>query len=81
MAKVPNFDNYQCGLVINCGTVFKLFDKKSATHTRTGIIYENQQLKKELHKPIIRKFKKCKVGLFFKDDIWGADLANIDLLK
>ena len=35
---------------------------------------KNQQLANELHKPIIRKFKKGKV-YSFKDNIWGFDLA------
>ena len=30
----------------------------------------NQQLAEELHKPIIRKFKKRKVHSVFKDNIW-----------
>ena len=33
-------------------------------------IKENQQLANELHKPIIRKFKKIKVYSSFKDNIW-----------
>ena len=40
--------------------VHKLFDKMSATHKGTGInsdvVSNNQQLAKELHKPIIRKY-------------------------
>ena len=49
--------------------VYKFFDKKSK---RVGIkneIKENQQLANELHKPIIRKFKKRKVYSSFKDNI------------
>ena len=56
--------------------VYKFFDNKS---TRRGIkneIKQNQQLANELHKPIIRKFKKRKVYLSFKDNIWGVDLAD-----
>ena len=34
-------------------------------------------LTKELHKPIIRKFKKRTVYSGFKDNIWGADLADM----
>ena len=37
------------------------------------------QLSEELHKPIIRKFKKRKVYSGFKDNIWGADLADMQL--
>ena len=36
----------------------------------------NEQLAKELHKPIIRKFKKRKVYSRYKDNIWDADLAD-----
>ena len=36
-----------------------------------------QQLAEELHKPIIRVFFKKKVCSGFRDDIWGADLADM----
>ena len=57
--------------------VYKIFDNNSKG---TGIkieIKENQQLANELHKPIIRKFKKGKVYSSFKDNIWGVDLADM----
>ena len=41
----------------------------------------NQQLAKEIYKPIIRKFEKLKVHSFFIDSIWGADLADMQLIK
>ena len=41
---------------------------------------QNRQLAKELHKPIIKKLKK-KVHAAFKDNIWGADLADMQLLS
>ena len=37
------------------------------------------QLADELHKSIIRKFKRCKVYFSFKCNIWGADLADMQL--
>ena len=40
----------------------------------------NQQLADELHKPIIRKFKRLKVYSSFKDNVWGADLADMQLI-
>ena len=53
--------------------VYKFFDKKSALLDKSkgsGIINEpNYQLVNELHKPIIRKFKKRKVYSSFKDNI------------
>ena len=58
--------------------VYKFFDKKSKGG---GIANEpNYQLANELHKPIIRKFKKRKVYSRFKDNIWGADLADMQLI-
>ena len=38
------------------------------------------QLADELHKPIIRKFKKRKVYSSFGGNIWGVDLADMQLL-
>ena len=35
----------------------------------------------ELHKPIIRKFKKRKVYSYFRDNIWGVDLADMQSLS
>ena len=36
-----------------------------------------RQLAEELQKPIIRKF----VSLSFKDNIWGVDLADMQLIS
>ena len=41
----------------------------------------NQQLADELHIPIIRNFKKRKVYSSFKDNIWRADLADMQLIS
>ena len=46
-----------------------------------SVIMQNQQLSEELIKPIIRKYEKRKVYLSFKDNIWGADLANMQLIS
>ena len=40
----------------------------------------NNQLK-ELVKPIIRNFKKRRAYLGFKDNIWGADIADMQLIS
>ena len=42
---------------------------------------QNEQLAEELHKPIIKKLKKRKVYSPFKDNIWGADLADMQLIS
>ena len=41
----------------------------------------NEHLAKELHKPIIRKFKKRKAYFGFRDNTWGADLADVQLIS
>ena len=38
-------------------------------------------MQNELHKQIIRKFKKRKVHSSFRDNIWGDDLADMQLLS
>ena len=60
--------------------VYKLFDKKSEG-SRIINNKENIQLVDELHKPIIRKFEKRKVYFLFKDNIWVADLAKLQLIS
>ena len=60
IASDPNYDGYQRGLA---SMVYKFFDKKSSG---SGIVNEpNYQLANELHKPIIRKFKKREILLIF----------------
>ena len=65
--------------------VYKFFDKKSkgsgAKHVNTKLAPQNQQLAEELYKLIIRKFGKRKVRAAFKDNIWGANLADMQLLS
>ena len=74
--------------------VYKFFDKKSQGSGRhsSSASYrslssasqlankENIQLADELHQPIIRKFKKRKVYSSFRDNIWGVDLTDMQLL-
>ena len=63
--------------------VYNFFDEKHAVHTETRInsnaFSEKQQLLKELHKPIIRKYKECKALSSYRDNIWGTDLADMRL--
>ena len=82
IAKDPKYDGYQRGLA---SMVYKFFDSKAlengAKHVNTNITPQNEQLADELRKPIIRKFKKRKVYSAFKDNIWGVDLADMQLLS
>ena len=41
----------------------------------------NYQLADELHKPIIKKFKKRKLYSSFRDNIWGVYLADMQSLS
>ena len=41
----------------------------------------NKELKEQLHKRIIRKFEKRKVHSYFIYSIWGADLADMQLIS
>ena len=64
--------------------VYKFFDKKSkgsGLKENQGKLLANSQLANELHKPIIRKFRKRKVYSSFKDNIWGVDLADMQLIS
>ena len=68
--------------------VYKFFNKsasltdKSVSGSGVNIPLEfNEQLAKELHKPIIRKLKKRKVYSGFRDNIWGAHLADMQLIS
>ena len=77
IAEDPKYDGYQRGLA---SMVYKFFDKKTAGG---GIksMEQNKKLAEELHKPITRKFKERKVYSSFKDNIWGADLADMQLIS
>ena len=90
IAKNPKYDGYQGGLA---SMIYKFFDKKpkgSGVNTHANDkIKQNQrpldlvthQLAEELHEPIIRKFKKRAVYSGSKDSIWGAELADMQLIS
>ena len=73
IAKNPKYDGYQRGLA---SMVYKFFDKKWKGSGVNVPSEFNVQLAEELHKPVIRNSKKRTV-LRFKDNIWGADLADM----
>ena len=78
IAKNPKYDGYQRGLA---STVYKFFVKKATSGAIKNEIISNKELAEELHKPIIRKFKKRKVHSSFIDNIWGVDLADMQLIR
>ena len=52
--------------------VYKFFDKR--TGSRTSV---NKELAEEIHKHVIKKFKRRKVFARFKENNWTADLADM----
>ena len=75
IAKNPKYDGYQRGLA---SMAYKFFDKL-ANKSAIKSVPQNEQLAEELHKRIIRKFKKREVYSAFKDNIWAADLTDMQL--
>ena len=78
IAKNPIYDGCQRGLA---SMVYKFFDKKFASSGFNIEVKPNEQLAEELHKPIIKEFKKRTVYSGSKDNIWGADLADMQLIS
>ena len=76
ISRNSKYDGYDRGLA---SMVYKFFHKKSEGSGIKNEITQNQQLAEELHKPIIRTFKKTRVYSSFKDNIWGTDLADMKL--
>ena len=72
----PKYDGYQRGLA---SMVYKFFDKKCSG---SGVDTEpNYHLANELHRQIIRKFKRRKVYSSFRDNIWGVYLTDMQSLS
>ena len=76
IASDPKYDGFQRGLA---SMVYKCFDKKSSGR---GVDAEpNSQFASELHRHIIRKFRRRKVYSSFRDNIWSVDLADMQSLS
>ena len=69
----PGYDGYQRALA---SMVYQFFDKK----TGSGVSVK-EQLTKELHKSVIKKFKRLKVYAKFKDNIWEVSLAKMESMS
>ena len=72
IARNSGYDKYQKALA---SMVYTFFDKK----TELGISVN--EWVEELHKPLIKKFKRRNVYARFKDYIWAADLAEMGSLS
>ena len=56
--------------------IYKIFDKKTVSGMSV-----NWQLDEELHKPVIKNFKRRKIYAKFKENIWAADLVEMESLS
>ena len=56
--------------------VYKFSDKKTELEVSL-----NKQLAEELHKTVIKKLKRIEVYTRFRDNIWVADLAEMESLS
>ena len=61
--------------------VYKFFDKETSGGTIENENISNKKLTEELRMLIIRKSKKRKVHSTFVDNIWGVDLANMQMIS
>ena len=78
IAKNHKYSGYQRGLA---SMIYKCFDKKLKGGGVNIPLEFNEQLAKELRKQVIRNFKKITVYFGCKDNIWGADLADMQLIN
>ena len=67
---------------------YQFFDKKfkgigviNEIKQLNNCLTETEQLAEELQKPLIKKFKRRKLFSSFKDNIWGAGLADMELIS
>ena len=60
--------------------VYKSFNERSKKVLK-GSGIENEKLAEELHKPVIKNFKRRKGYSSFKDNIWGVDLADMSMIS
>ena len=77
IVKNPKYDGYQRSPE---SMVYKFFDKKPSGSGIKNKNISNNELAEELHKPIINKIQG-KESTRFIDNIWGADLADMQLIS
>ena len=83
IAKNPKYDGFQRCIAV---VAYELFDKTSSGPITLGgliksKIMSNQQLAEELRKPVTRKIGKRKAYSPFKDNIFAADLADMQIVS
>ena len=78
------YDGYQRGLASMVCTFFvknPIGSGAAAFLANKSATEPNYQLASEIQREIIRKFKRRKVYSSFRDNIWGADLADMQSLS
>ena len=58
-----------------------MFDKKTSSEAVKNELMSHKELVEESHKPTIIKFEKRKVNSSFIDNIWGADLTDMQFIS
>ena len=69
--------------------VYNFFNKKNNSFIDKSISggrvknekITNKEIAEELHKPVIKKFKKRKAHSPFMDNIWGTDLTGMQSIS
>ena len=72
IARDRNHDGYQRTLA---SMVYKFLDKKTVSE-----ISVNKLLAEKLHEPVIKKLKRRNLYARFKDNIWAADLGEMEFI-
>ena len=78
IAKYLKYHGYQRGLP---SMIYKFVDQKTPGSGIKNENISNKELAEDLHKPIIKTFKKRKVHSHFMDNIWSANLADMPLIS
>ena len=79
IANVLKYEGYQRGLA---SMVVVLIIKLNKITVLWTWLFNNQELQlKKFINPSLENFKKIKVYSKFKDNIWGVDLADVQLIK
>ena len=78
IAKNSMYNRYQRGLA---SMVYKFFDKKSPGRGVNINVKPNEQLAEEWYKPIIRNFQKGTIYSKYRDNTWGTDSADMQLIS
>ena len=76
IAKDPKYDGYQRGLA---SMVYKFLDKKTAVVL--NLCHKMNNYLKNFINPLEENLKNRKMYSAFKDNIWGADLADMQLIS